>query len=157
MHFPGYHRTEIFPIIIPRILYASTHQSLPMANIAHFMIPADDVGRAKRFYSSLLGWQIEPTKYPVDPAMIAEMQYHDIIAGEAEKGKLNTGGLYRRHMQENILSFVEVEDIDSVAGKVEALGGKIVRGKEEIKGVGLVTMILDSEGNPLGLWKPESR
>ena len=33
-----------------------------MANIGHFMIPADNVDRAKHFYHKLLGWKIEPAK-----------------------------------------------------------------------------------------------
>jgi predicted enzyme related to lactoylglutathione lyase len=126
-----------------------------MANIGHFMIPADNVDRAKHFYSALLGWKIEPTMTPVDPAMMEEMQYHDISTGEARKGTMNTGGLYKRHMSEPILNFVIVDDIDAVQENVEKLGGRIVRPKEEIKGVGQVVMIQDTEGNAVGLWKPE--
>lgn len=33
---------------------------LHMANIGHFMIPADNGDRVKPFYSALLGWMIEP-------------------------------------------------------------------------------------------------
>jgi uncharacterized protein len=128
-----------------------------MANIGHFMIPADNVDRAKRFYSALLGWKIEPPRTPVDPAIMAEMQYYDISTGTARKGMMNTGGLYRRHMAEPILDFVIVDDIDTVQANVEKLGGRIVRPKEEIKGVGLVVMIQDTEGNAIGLWKPETK
>jgi predicted enzyme related to lactoylglutathione lyase len=46
-----------------------------MANIAHFMIPADNVERAKHFYHNLLGWRFEPAKNLMDPSKIAEMQY----------------------------------------------------------------------------------
>ena len=95
-----------------------------MANIGHFMIPADNVDRAKQFYSTLLGWKIEPTRTPVDPAMMAEMQYHDISTGAARKGTMNTGGLYKRHMTEPILNFVIVDDIDTVQANVEKLGGR---------------------------------
>jgi uncharacterized protein len=126
-----------------------------MANIAHFMIPADDVDRAKHFYRALLGWKIEPTGNPGDPAMMAQMQYHDIVTGSVKEGQLNTGGLYKRHMDENLLTFVEVEDIHGVLANVEKLGGRIILPKEEIRGVGLTAMILDSEGNTIGLWKPE--
>jgi uncharacterized protein len=125
-----------------------------MANIAHFMIPADNVDRAKQFYQILLGWKIEPTKNPMDPSKIAEMQYHDIITGAAKEGTMNTGGLYKRYMSESILTFVEVGDIDKVLSKVEKLGGKITMPKEEIKGVGLTAVIQDCEGNVIGLWKP---
>jgi uncharacterized protein len=63
-----------------------------MANIGHFMIPADNVERAKHFYHTLLGWKIEPTRNPMDPSQIAEMQYHDIITGAAKAGTMNAAG-----------------------------------------------------------------
>ena len=126
-----------------------------MANIAHFMIPANNVDRAKRFCQALLGWKIEPTENSGDPAMMAQMQYHDIVTGEAKEGQLNTGGLYKRHMNENLLTFVEVGDIDAILANVEILGGRVILPKEEIRGVGLTAMIQDSEGNAIGLWKPE--
>ena len=125
-----------------------------MPNIAHFMIPADNVDRAKHFYQTLLGWKIGPTKNPMDQSVMDAMQYQDISTGPAEEGTLNTGGLYKRHMTESILTFVEVGDIDKVLAKVEKLGGKITMQKEEITGVGLAAMIQDSEGNVIGLWKP---
>jgi predicted enzyme related to lactoylglutathione lyase len=125
-----------------------------MANIGHFMIPADNVDRAKHFYHNLLGWKIEPVKSPMDPAKMAEMQYHDISTGDARKGTMNTGGLYKRHMGKPILNFVIVEDIDAMQAKVEKLGGKITMPKTDIPGVGQVVMIQDTEGNLIGLWKP---
>jgi len=126
-----------------------------MANIGHFMIPADNVDRAKHFYRTLLGWKIEPTRNPMEPSKMAAMQYHDIITGAAKEGMMNTGGLYRRHRTESILTFVEVEDMDRVLSKVEMLGGRITMQKEEIRGVGLTAVIQDPEGNVIGLWKPE--
>ena len=41
-----------------------------MLNI--FEIPADDIGRAKKFYSALLGWKIEPATN-LDPAAAAAL------------------------------------------------------------------------------------
>jgi len=126
-----------------------------MANIAYFEIPADNVDRAKKFYHSLLDWKIEPTKTPMDPAMAASMQYHDISTGEPMEGTLNMGGLYKRQMPDApIISYVMVQDIDKVLPKVEKLGGKIILPKMEIKNVGLTAIIQDTEGNAIGLWKP---
>jgi len=118
------------------------------------MIPADNVDRAKHFYHTLLGWKIGPTKNPMEPSKMEAMQYHDISTGAAKEGTLNTGGLYKRHMTESILTFVEVGEIDKVLSNVEKLGGKITMPKEEIKGVGLTAVIQDTEGNVIGLWKP---
>jgi len=129
-----------------------------MANIAYFEIPADNVDRAKKFYHSLLGWKIEPTKTPMDPSKAAAMQYHDIITGEPQQGAmggtLNMGGLYKRQMTEPIINYVMVDDIDKVLAKVEKLGGKIAVPKMEIKSVGFTAIIQDSEGNAIGIWKP---
>ena len=121
------------------------------------MIPADNIDRAKYFYHTLLGWKIEPIKNPMDPSKIAEMQYHDISTGAAKEGTMNTGGLYKRHMTESIINFVEVVDIDKLLSKVEKPGGRITMPKEEIKGVGMTSVIQDTEGNVIGLWKPEQK
>ncbi len=125
-----------------------------MPNVSYFDIPADNVDRAKQFYHSLLGWKIAPTKVPQDPAKKAQSEYMDIITGKEEPGTMNMGGLYKRQMGEPIKIFVSVDDIDKVLAKVEKLGGKIVMPKEMMKGVGFVSMIQDSEGNIIGIWKP---
>ena len=127
-----------------------------MANIAFFQVPADNIDRAKHFYHSLLGWNIAPTRTPMDPAMMATIQFQDIITGDAKEGTMNMGLLYKRQMTEPIINFVTVDDIDKILVNVETLGGKIVRPKEEIKTVGQVAIIKDSEGNAIGLWQPES-
>jgi predicted enzyme related to lactoylglutathione lyase len=85
------------------------------------------------------------------------MQYHDIITGTEQKRTMNTGGLYKRHMNEPILTFVMVDDIDKVLAKVEDLGGRIALPKAHVKGSGITAMIQDSEGNVIGLWKPEKK
>jgi predicted enzyme related to lactoylglutathione lyase len=122
-----------------------------MANIAYFQIPADDVGRAKKFYQSLLGWKIEPNTTLLDRSL----QWQDIMTGEPEEGTMNTGGIYKRMMPGPIMNFVRVEDFDKVLASVVKLGGTIVMPKNEIKAVGIVAVIQDTEGNILGLWKPE--
>ncbi|MGB7808240.1 VOC family protein [Methanoregula sp.] len=128
-----------------------------MPNLSHFMIPADNVDRARRFYSALLGWKIEPVPPSPDSMGIAAMQYHDIITGPVESGALSTGGLYKRQLNEPILDFVQVEDIEAAVSRVEKLGGTIARPITEIPGVGLIAMILDTEGNIIGLWTPVTK
>ena len=80
-----------------------------------------------------------------------KMEYHAVTTGSPKIGTLNSAGLYRRHQGEQILDFVEVEDIDAILLKVEKLGGKIAMPKTAIPGVGHTAMILDSEGNLIGL------
>jgi len=125
-----------------------------MANIAYFEIPADNVDRAKRFYHDLLGWKIEPTRSMGDPAKMKAMQYQDVMTGAAKEGTMSMGGMYKRQMKENIMNYVVVEDLDKVLAKLEKLGGKIAVPKMEIKGVGWTAIIMDTEGNAIGIWKP---
>ena len=121
-----------------------------MASFGFFDIPADDVGRAKKFYQSLLGWKIEPNTALLDTSP----ERQDIMTGEPEEGMMNRGGLFKRQVPGPILVFVIVEDIDRVLARVEKLGGKIDLPRTEIKDVGVVGVIQDSEGNKLGLLKP---
>jgi len=122
-----------------------------MASIGWFDIPADDVGRARKFYQSLLGWKIEPAKDFPDKTQDRQ----SIITGEPEKGSMHSGGLYKRMMPGGILVFVIVKDIDRVLARVEQLGGKVLMPKTEIRDLGLVFgVIQDTEGNKLGLWTP---
>jgi uncharacterized protein len=127
-----------------------------MANIAYFEIPADNVDRAKHFYKNLLGWKIAPIETPkMDTEKMAAMEYNEITTGEPREGTMNMGGMYKRQMGETIKNYVVVEDIDKVLAKVEKLGGKVIMPKEMIKGVGLVAIIQDTEGNGIGIWTPK--
>ncbi|MEI8330346.1 MAG: VOC family protein [Methanomicrobiales archaeon] len=73
-----------------------------MANIAYFEIPTNDIDRAKKFYPSLLGWKIEPTKTPKDAAKVAIVQYHDVITGVPSEGTLSMGGMYKRQRPSSV-------------------------------------------------------
>jgi len=70
-------------------------------------------------------------------------------------GDLDSCGMYKRQMTGQIKNFVMVGEIDKALGNVEKLGGKIVMQKMEIQGIGLAAIIQDTEGNVIGLWKPE--
>src|SRR5665647_2539684 len=59
-----------------------------MANIGYFQVPADDVGRAKKFYQSLLGWKLEPDTTLENKTL----EWQNIITGEPETGTMNAGG-----------------------------------------------------------------
>ena len=127
-----------------------------MPNIAYFEIPADNVDRAKHFYKNLLGWKIEPIKTPtMDLKSMEAIQYNEITLGEPTLGTINMGGLYKRQGDETIKNYVMVDDIDKVVAKVEKLGGKIIMPKFMIKGVGLVALLQDTEGNGFGVWTPK--
>jgi predicted enzyme related to lactoylglutathione lyase len=121
-----------------------------MANVGFFQIPADDIDRAKNFYQSLLGWKIESDTSLENKSL----QWQNIITGEAKEGMMNKGGLFKRYIPGPIMNFVIVDDFDHIYARVEKLGGTIVMPKNDIKNVGLVAVIQDTEGNVIGLLKP---
>jgi len=127
-----------------------------MPNIGYFEVPADDVRRAKTFYTSLFGWTIGPTAMP--GAMPPTVEYQDVKTGEPMEGTLAMGGMYKRQMPGiPIIPYVMVENFDRVAAKVEKLGGKTIMPKMMVEGVGLVAVIQDTEGNTIGFWEPRMK
>jgi predicted enzyme related to lactoylglutathione lyase len=90
--------------------------------IMHFEIPADDVERAKNFYTRVFGWTIEP--YPMPPGQ----EYYGVTAKKDGEQGIN-GGLMKRNMPgQPFTNYVTVESIDRMMPIVQAHGGKFVLG-----------------------------
>ena len=115
-----------------------------MPTIVHFEIPADDPGRASKFYTDLFGWQFkhEPT---MDYWMIT-------TSGEP---KVDGGMMKRQHPQAPITNYIDVPNIDEYIGKVKKLGGKVVVGKMAVPGMGWFAQCLDTENNFFALWQSD--
>jgi uncharacterized protein len=119
--------------------------------VVHFEIPADDVERASAFYQGAFGWQLQS---------MPDMGYTMISTTPSgpdgqpsEPGAVN-GGMFAR--QDDITSpvvTIMVDDIDTALGKVEGLGGSVVRGRQQVGDMGFAAYFSDPEGNVLGLWQ----
>ena len=113
-----------------------------MSTIVHFEVPADDMKRAKDFYTGLFGWKFEETP----------MDYWLISTGEDSVG----GGMMKRqHPQQQITNYIDVPSVDEYAGKVSELGGKVVVPKTPVPGMGYFVMCLDTENNTFALWEDD--
>lgn len=120
--------------------------------VIHFEIQADNVDRASKFYSEVLGWKIEQMM----SADKGGMNYWGITTGKTGTPGIN-GGLYERPKDDKITTYdctVEVEDLDKTIAAVKKSGGKIMKEKDEIPGVGWFAMVTDTEGNRFGLMQP---
>lgn len=119
-----------------------------MPTIVHFDIPADDLERAKNFYSELFGWKIE---------MPPGFQDYYLIETGADKDTPGVeGGLGQRQGDQKITIYVGVDDIDDHMAKVTEKGGQIVQPKMPVPGWGFLAICLDTEGNTFGLWQESS-
>jgi predicted enzyme related to lactoylglutathione lyase len=125
-----------------------------MRKVVHFEIPADDVDRAKNFYGSIFGWdlqtmQMEGGEYTIVNTTPVDQQ----TQLPTEPGAIN-GGLFRRdeHITSPIIT-IDVDGIDDALKQVEASGGSVVTPRTEIPNMGAFAYFKDSEGNVMGLWE----
>jgi predicted enzyme related to lactoylglutathione lyase len=126
-----------------------------MGKVVHFEIPTDDIARAKEFYGSIFGWQLQEMEgeamggYTI--AMTTPVDQQTQLP--TEPGAIN-GGLMKRSADTPApVITVDVESIDDSLKQVEAGGGSTVTPRTEIPGMGAFAYFKDTEGNVLGLWE----
>ncbi len=125
-----------------------------MNKVVHFEIPTDDVERAKGFYGSVFGWQLQTMQMDGGDYTIAmTAPVDDTTQMPTEPGAIN-GGLMRRDTSTPApVITIEVAAIDDALQQVEAAGGGVVQARTEIPGMGAFAYFTDSEHNVMGLWE----
>ena len=123
-----------------------------MSNVRHFAVQADDVERARQFYSEVFGWRFEQWGPPDF--------YRVHTAGTSEDPGIHGALERRQHPVDGtpIIAFVctiGVDDVDETARQIEAAGGAIVLPKYHIPTVGWLVHFTDSEGNLVGAMQYE--
>ena len=118
------------------------------ANIIWFEIPADDLERAKKFYSKLFGWKINPIPGMVD--------YWHIDTGGPD-ASLDGGMMARKMPGQTITNYVNVPSVTRYMAKVEKLGGKICMPKTAVPQMGFFAVCQDQENNTFALWEMNSK
>ncbi len=123
-----------------------------MDKVVHFQIPVEDMSRAKEFYRSIFGWEIQETGMGRDYQLVTTTPV-DEEGMPTEPGGIN-GALYLREKPEECPSIViNVPSIDDYLEKVERAGGKVIAPKEPVGDFGLYALVEDTEGNKIGLWE----
>lgn len=127
-----------------------------MNRIVHFEIQADDIERAKEFYTNVFGWKIEKWE--------GEFDYWFILSDDDGKypDGIN-GGLLKRPAPkpEGMLganAFVctmQVDDFDNLSEKILKAGGEITLAKYALPGMAWQGYFIDTEGNTFGLHQPD--
>ena len=113
-------------------------------------IPASDIGRAKRFYSAILGvafhdMDIGSTKYAIFPTE----DRHNC-------GALAQGDSYKPGASGPTIYLDGGNDLDQILGKVENAGGKVTLPKMFLSdAAGCIGMFMDTEGNCIGVHNPK--
>jgi uncharacterized protein len=129
-----------------------------MPTIVHFEIPADDVERAKKFYSDLFGWKMEKwpgtdSKDTSSPS--SNMEYWIISTTDSKGNKASiAGGMMKRQGQyQHITNFIDVNSVEEYSSMIKKLGGKVVVSKMAVPGMGYFAVCHDTENNSFGIWE----
>lgn len=115
--------------------------------ITWFDIPTEDFDRAVRFYSDILGKEIR-----VDTYVGQKLGFFPMDGMEGVGGDLVPPGSGNRPCANGTRVYLSCQGIiDEVIGRVEKSGGKIIMPKSKLGDVGYIAMIMDTEGNTVGL------
>lgn len=98
-----------------------------------------DVAGAKTFYEKLFGWVMEDM--PMEG-----MSYTVVKAGDREVGGIMATPPEAEGMPPAWGTYVTVDDVDELAGRVDGLGGKILVEPQDIPEVGRFCVIMDPQG-----------
>lgn len=114
--------------------------------ITHIEFPADDLERAKRFYSAVAGWEFgEMEGYP---------DYFLFRTSENAGGGLGTRG---QSVGEDVRVYINVDSLETAIEAAKANGGSVVSEPIDVPGQGRFASVRDSEGSTIGLWESAAR
>ena len=123
-----------------------TNENKP-SNVVWFNIPADDIKRTQKFYSSLFGWEISPFN------SMNDILHIDTGGPDASPD----GGITKRQSKDQaIVNYIGVDSVDKYLKKVQELGGKVCMPKTAVPQMGYLAVCQDSENNGFGLWEQDS-
>jgi predicted enzyme related to lactoylglutathione lyase len=124
-----------------------------MDKVLHFEIPADDIGRAKEFYSSVFDWELQDVQMGEGMYTTVRTVAVDDQQMPTEPGAINGGMMQRTAQTPGPVVTIGVGSIDDTLKKIEAAGGSTVTPRTEIPNMGAFAYVKDSEGNVVGLWE----
>lgn len=111
-----------------------------MATLAHFEIHADDLERAKKFYTNV---------FCINADKWGGVGDYWLLKGEALNVKATI--LKRQSKKDGIYNTFMVDNLDETLQKVKKFGGSVLLKKTEIESLGFIAYVKDTEGNTFGL------
>ena len=131
-----------------------------MNPVVHFEMPYTDSQRLKDFYSKAFGWQMQVFGEEMGNYVLAiTAETDEATMQPTNPGTINGGFFPREGGNDNPRVVVAVDDVRAAMKSVESAGGMVVDLETpgepiEIPGIGLYSIIVDSEGNTVGVLQP---
>jgi predicted enzyme related to lactoylglutathione lyase len=132
---------------VERPLIVDIERGNPVPRVIHFEIPADDPGRAVKFYEKVFGWKIDKWG-PID--------YWLATTGPDNEPGIN-GAIMTKETQRTTVNTISVSSVDEYAKKIVDAGGKVLTPRTAIPGVGYFSYCVDTEGNVFGIMENDPK
>lgn len=116
---------------------------MPQHPIVHIEIAAKDREAAGKFYSDVFGWNVQ---------QMPEMNYATFEAEGGPGGGLNP---VENNPPAPVMVYINTDDIDATLKKIQELGGKVLRPKDVVPGMGQFAFFSDPSGTPLAVWQAD--
>jgi len=120
-----------------------------MPRVVHFEVDAKNPEKAVKFYEKSFGWKIEKWTGPVP--------YWLITTGPEKEPGIDGGLSKRTEKEPSTVNTIDVNNLDEYVKKVKANGGKIIRPKGAVPGVGWLAYFQDPEGNTWGMMQADPK
>jgi predicted enzyme related to lactoylglutathione lyase len=120
-----------------------------MPRVVHFEITAKDPERASKFYSKVFDWKIQKWDGP--------LPYWLVSTGDKEQPGIDGGIINASADFPPIVNTMDVTSVDEYVDKIKKGGGKVVKPKMAIPGVGYMAYCQDTEGNLFGIMETDKK
>jgi uncharacterized protein len=122
-------------------------RNVPEHPIIHVELSSADPAESAEFYNKLFGWQMQH---------IPEMNYWTFSTEENHGGGFNPIGNPDGQTEikvGDVIIYVYTEDLDADLARAVELGGKVLRARTDIPGMGWFAHFEDPTGNRVGLFQ----
>jgi len=123
----------------------------PNGSFCWIELATSDQSAAKKFYNSLFGW--DPNDMPMGPGefyTIFRLEGRDAAAGYTLRPEQ-----VAQHVPPNWILYIQVDNTDTAAAKVQQLGGTVVVAPFDVFDAGRMAVISDPTGTYLCIWQPK--
>lgn len=130
-----------------------------MSPVVHFEMPAEDKKRMVKFYTKVFGWQTQQLGPEMGNYVLVQTTETEESGFPKESGRINGGFAEKTKDNQSTTVVIAVDDIHDAMKKVTAADGTVLGGQkpgepDDIPGVGLYALFIDTEGNRVGMLQP---
>lgn len=133
-----------------------------MYPVIHFEMPAEDSGRARKFYESVFGWEILQLGPEMGDFALAYTTDTDRESRMPKKPGAINGGFYKKSEPDQRTKItILVDDMQKMLASVKTAGGKVLPAAgggevDDMPGIGLFASFIDPEGNVVTIYEDRS-